>query len=156
MADQPSIPDLLAELQGLDEENFTVAHVEALVAGLRFHLDECSAKLAVEEAAGATVVVYTIPQAGQLLAGYRALMDMMVEFVREELDPEPTTPVRGEATRQVVDEAYGTEMLSIDGHYIQCGGANGDGYCYAHESFSCIASFTDEQRDRVQTARVIG
>lgn len=47
---------------------------------------------------------------------------------------------------------YG-ELINVNGHQIQYGGANGDGYCYAHQSFDCLDNLTDEEKEAVKNAR---
>jgi hypothetical protein len=51
-----------------------------------------------------------------------------------------------------VDEMYGPEMIRVNGHHIQYGGAAGDGFCYEHQSFDCVENLTDEERQAVKVA----
>lgn len=51
------------------------------------------------------------------------------------------------------DERDGTKIIkSSTGHEIQYGGANGDGYCYGHQSFDCIDKLTAEERAAIKGA----
>lgn len=47
----------------------------------------------------------------------------------------------------------GTQIRFSTGHEIQYGGAAGDGFCYEHQSFSCVDQLTEEERQAVRDAR---
>lgn len=69
-------------------------------------------------------------------------------FDGSESSPTPTSapaPAPAQAPEPQIDDGHaiegsadGIEWLRTDGHQIQFGGANGDGYCYAHQSFDCL------------------
>jgi hypothetical protein len=45
------------------------------------------------------------------------------------------------------------ELIELStGHELQYGGSAGDGYCYTHQSFTCMANLTPEEEAAVQTA----
>lgn len=57
------------------------------------------------------------------------------------------------ATVTSVDDVNGTEMVKTStGHHLQYGGPAGDGYCYGHQSFDCLARLTREERDAINAA----
>jgi hypothetical protein len=44
-------------------------------------------------------------------------------------------------------------ILLSTGHEIQFGyGDGGDGFCYAHQSFNCIESLTDDEKRAIKDA----
>ncbi len=43
----------------------------------------------------------------------------------------------------------GMEQIEVGTHSIQFGGADGDGYCYKHQSFDCV--LTDEEKLALQS-----
>ena len=47
----------------------------------------------------------------------------------------------------------GDDLISVNGHEIQFGGANGDAYCFAHQSFECAENFSNEEKAAVEEAR---
>lgn len=51
-----------------------------------------------------------------------------------------------------VDERDGSEIIEVGTHRFQCGGPDGDGYCYLHDSFSCMDNLTDEERQALRDA----
>lgn len=48
----------------------------------------------------------------------------------------------------------GDVEIKVNGHMIQFGGADGDGYCYAHQSFDCLDNLTTAEWSAIN--RVIG
>lgn len=46
----------------------------------------------------------------------------------------------------------GEELISINTHQFQLGGGDGDGYCYAHQSFDCLESLSVEEKDILRKA----
>ena len=44
------------------------------------------------------------------------------------------------------------ELINVNGHRIQFGGREGDGFCYAHQSFECIENLSEEERQAVTKA----
>lgn len=48
-------------------------------------------------------------------------------------------------------QAY--EYIAINGHEIQHGGGDGNGYCYVHNSFDCKKKLTKEEREAIQNAK---
>jgi len=47
----------------------------------------------------------------------------------------------------------GDELVEINGHKIQFGGRDGDAYCFAHESFDCAETLTEDEDKAIQVAR---
>ena len=47
----------------------------------------------------------------------------------------------------------GSETIAVNGHHIQCGGPNGDGYCYAHGSFDCVENLSPEEQHAMEHAQ---
>jgi hypothetical protein len=37
------------------------------------------------------------------------------------------------------------ELVEVNGHKLQFGGRDGDGYCYGHQSFDCQDNLTTEE-----------
>lgn len=48
----------------------------------------------------------------------------------------------------------GVEMIEVNGHKIQFGG-EGDGFCYAHQSFDCAENLTKEEQDATDNAEYV-
>jgi hypothetical protein len=46
----------------------------------------------------------------------------------------------------------GGEVIEVAGHRIQYGGRDGDGFCYAHQTFRCIDALSDEEQAAVNDA----
>lgn len=57
-----------------------------------------------------------------------------------------------QATVVDADPVHGAELIEIGEHRIQFGGPNGDGFCYACQSFDCLDNLTDEEMDAVKKA----
>lgn len=49
------------------------------------------------------------------------------------------------------DPIHNVEQIKVNGHNIQFGG-NGDGYCYAHQSFDCLERITPEEQAAIDAA----
>ena len=49
----------------------------------------------------------------------------------------------------------GHEVIEVNGHVIQFGGAEGDGFCYGHQSFVCINKLTEEEWSAVRKATAV-
>jgi hypothetical protein len=46
----------------------------------------------------------------------------------------------------------GMEQIVVNGHNIQFGGRDGDGFCYAHQSFDCVRELSHEEHCAVMAA----
>jgi hypothetical protein len=46
----------------------------------------------------------------------------------------------------------GQQLVAVGVHRIQFGGRDGDGFCYACQSFDCLDNLTDEEREAVSRA----
>jgi len=44
------------------------------------------------------------------------------------------------------------QVKTSTGHELQYGGYGGDGFCYTHQSFSCIDKLSDEERQAISDA----
>ncbi len=52
-----------------------------------------------------------------------------------------------------INDRDGAETISVNGHQIQFGyGDEGDGYCYAHQTFKCSENLTDEEKEAIRNA----
>jgi hypothetical protein len=51
-----------------------------------------------------------------------------------------------------VDEVDGRETIAVGDHRIQYGGGDGDGYCYGHQSFSCVDHLTPAEQKAITYA----
>jgi len=50
------------------------------------------------------------------------------------------------------DPVHNIEQIAVNGHEIQYGGGDGDGYCYAHQSFDCIERLTPAEQRAIDAA----
>jgi hypothetical protein len=41
------------------------------------------------------------------------------------------------------------ETWYVNGHKLQFGGGDGDGYCYTHQSFACLDDLSDEEWEAI-------
>jgi hypothetical protein len=44
------------------------------------------------------------------------------------------------------------ETIKLDGHHFEFGG-QGDGFCYAHQSFMCVEKLSESQKTRITAAQ---
>ena len=44
-----------------------------------------------------------------------------------------------------VNDADSSYTVAVNGHKLQFGGRDGDGYCYGHQSFDCQDNLTAEE-----------
>ena len=49
--------------------------------------------------------------------------------------------------------AQNGELIKVGDHTIQFGGSDGDGFCYAHQSFDCVENLTNDERQAVREAK---
>jgi hypothetical protein len=47
------------------------------------------------------------------------------------------------------DPSTGLVQVEVGGHEIQFGGSDGDGYCYAHQSFDCLDHLEPSETEAV-------
>ena len=58
-----------------------------------------------------------------------------------------------EAFVEWINDRDGSEIILVGGHRIQFGGANGDGFCYTHNSFACLDELSKEEKEAIQNAK---
>lgn len=51
-----------------------------------------------------------------------------------------------------VHPVNGAETIDVNGHKLQYGGADGDGYCYGHQSFQCMERLSVEEQKAIDVA----
>lgn len=55
---------------------------------------------------------------------------------------------------RVVSSMYDISVCEVNGHRIEFGG-QGDGYCYAHQSFDCLDNLSDQEKAAIDDAEFI-
>jgi len=58
-----------------------------------------------------------------------------------------------EAKITYVNPTDGAENIEVNGHDIQFGGGDGDGYCYSHQSFDCVENLSEEEEKAIFKAK---
>lgn len=51
-----------------------------------------------------------------------------------------------------VDDADSSYTVAVNGHKLQFGGRDGDGYCYSHQTFECVDNLTDAEAAAIDNA----
>jgi hypothetical protein len=46
-----------------------------------------------------------------------------------------------------------SEQVNVNGHELQIGGRDGDGFCYAHQSWTCFDKLTNAEWDAIREAQ---